>query len=234
MYCGNSKIKKRVVFILAAAGIGKRMNLDYPKQFLEFKGEPLFYSSLQKAYKNDIIDEIIIVTNENNMSYVENFCKNKKMESKVKVIAGGAERQHSIFNAIKKIKNADYVIIQDGVRPFLKERYFYEILSELEKGYDGAIIATKSKDTIKIINENKEVIETPNRNFTVSVQTPQAFKFENLKLAHIEAEKNDFLGTDDASLIEKINGRVKIVYGDYDNIKVTVQEDLKFLEINQK
>lgn len=84
MYCGKSKIEKKVSFILAAAGLGKRMSLDYPKQFFEYKGEPLFYSSLKIAFESTFIDEIIIVTNEENIEYMNNFCKQKNLFSKVK------------------------------------------------------------------------------------------------------------------------------------------------------
>ena len=161
MYSSNSEIKKKVTFILAAAGQGKRMNLNSPKQFLDYKGEPLFYSSLKIAFDNKYIEESIKI--------LDNNC-------------------------------------------------------------DGAIIGVKCKDTIKIIDENGIVLKTPNRDSLIMVHTPQTFKFEILKKAHQMAEKKNILTTDDASLVEMIFGKVKIIYGDYDNIKITVQEDLKFLK----
>ena len=82
----------------------------------------------------------------------------------------------------------------------------------------------------RIIDENGIVVKTPNRNNLIMVHTPQAFKFEILKKAHQIAEEKNILATDDASLVEMISGKVKIIYGDYDNIKITVQEDLKFLK----
>jgi len=180
MYSSNSEIKKKVTFILAAAGQGKRMNLNSPKQFLDYKGEPLFY--------------------------------------------------YSIYNAIKKIEDTDIVIIQDAARPFLKDKYIEESIKILDNNCDGAIIGVKCKDTIKIIDENGIVLKTPNRDSLIMVHTPQTFKFEILKKAHQMAEKKNILTTDDASLVEMIFGKVKIIYGDYDNIKITVQEDLKFLK----
>jgi len=211
MYSGNSEIKKKVTFILAAAGQGKRMNLNSPKQFLDYKGEPLFYSSLKIAFDNKYIDDIIIVTNKENL------------------VEGGSERQYSIYNAIKKIENTDIVIIQDAARPFLKDKYIEESLKILDNDCDGAIIGVKCKDTIKIIDKNGIVLETPNRDNLIMVHTPQTFKFEILKKAHQMAEEKNILATDDASLVEMISGKVKIINGDYDNIKITVQEDLKFL-----
>ena len=231
MHSGNSEIKKKVTFILAAAGQGKRMNLNSPKQFLDYKGEPLFYSSLKIAFDNKYIDDIIIVTNKENLNFMVKYCQDKNLLSKVKyIVEGGSERQYSIYNAIKKIENTDIVIIQDAARPFLKDKYIEESLKILNDDCDGAIIGVKCKDTIKIIDENGIVLKTPNRDSLIMVHTPQTFKFEILKKAHQMAEKKNILTTDDASLVEMIFGKVKIIYGDYDNIKITVQEDLKFLK----
>ncbi len=159
------------------------------------------------------------------------YCQNKNLFSKVKyIVEGGSERQYSIYNAIKKIKDTDIVIIQDAARPFLKDKYIEESLKILNDDCDGAIIGVKCKDTIKIIDENGIVLETPNRDNLIMVHTPQTFKFEILKKAHQMAEEKNILATDDASLVEMISGKIKIIYGDYDNIKITVQEDLKFLK----
>ena len=231
MYSSNSEIKKKVTFILAAAGQGKRMNLNSPKQFLDYKGEPLFYSSLKIAFDNKYIDDIIIVTNKENLNFMVKYCQDKNLFSKVKyIVEGGSERQYSIYNAIKKIEDTDIVIIQDAARPFLKDKYIEESIKILDNNCDGAIIGVKCKDTIKIIDENGIVLKTPNRDSLIMVHTPQAFKFEILKKAHQMAEEKKILATDDASLVEMISGKVKIIYGDYDNIKITVQEDLKFLK----
>lgn len=231
MYSGNSEIKKKVTFILAAAGQGKRMNLNLPKQFLDYKGEPLFYSSLKLAFQNKYIDDIIIVTNKENLNYMIKYCQDKNLMSKVKyIVEGGRERQYSIYNAIKKIEDTDIVIIQDAARPFLKDKYIEESIRILNNDCDGAIIGVKCKDTVKIIDKNGIVLETPNRDSLILTQTPQTFKFEILKKAHQVAEEKNILTTDDASLVEMISGKIKFVQGDYDNIKITVQEDLKFLK----
>ena len=231
MYGSKSEIKK-VSFILAAAGQGKRMNLSSPKQFLEYKNEPLFYSSLKVAFKNKNIDEIIIVTNKENLEYMVKYCNNKKLNSKVKyIVEGGSERQYSIYNAIKKIEKTDIVMIQDAARPFLKDKYIEESLKALEdENVDGVVVGAKCKDTIKIVDENGFIIDTPKRENLISTHTPQTFRFEVLKKAHEEAERKNILATDDAALVEMILGNVKFIHGDYDNIKITTQEDLKYLE----
>ena len=174
---------------------------------------------------------IFEVVNKENLNFMVKYCQDKNLFSKVKyIVEGGSERQYSIYNAIKKIEDTDIVIIQDAARPFLKDKYIEESIKILDNDCDGAIIGVKCKDTVKIIDENGIVVETPNRDNLIMVHTPQTFKFEILKKAHQIAEEKNILATDDASLVEMISGKVKIIYGDYDNIKITVQEDLKFLK----
>lgn len=225
MYSGNLK----VTLILAAAGVGKRMGLGYPKQFLEHKGKPLFILPLEVAQKSEIIDEIIVVTNGKNIELVKNHCEKYGIKKLAKVVSGGIERQNSIYNALKCDNESDIILVQDGVRPFLKERYIEECCKVVAKERVGAVIGVRVKDTIKVIDENFEVKSTPTRANLIAVHTPQAFDGKLLKEAYERAERDGVLGTDDSSLVERIGGRVKIVLGDYDNIKITTQEDLRFL-----
>lgn len=225
MYSSNFK----VTLILAAAGVGKRMGLGYPKQFLEHKGKPLFIIPLEVAQKSDIVDEIIVVTNEENISLVENYCSQYRIDKVVKVVQGGKERQDSIYNALGYDNESDIILVQDGVRPFLKERYIEECCKIVAKEGSGAVVGVQVKDTIKVIDENFEVVSTPKRADLIAVHTPQAFDGKVLKEAYRKAKEENFLGTDDSSLVERIGGKVKILLGDYDNIKITTQEDLKFL-----
>lgn len=230
MYCGDFEVRKKVTLILAAAGVGKRMGLGYPKQFLEYQGKPLFIFPLEIAQKSKIIDDIIISTNEENITFVEEYC-NKYQITKVKcVVAGGKERQDSIYNALQYDKDSDIILVQDGVRPFLKEKYIKECCDVISKEKCGAVIGVKVKDTIKVINQGGMVENTPKRDTLVAVHTPQGFEGKILKEAYFKAEKEKFLGTDDSSLVERLGHEVKIVLGDYDNIKITTQEDLKFLK----
>ncbi|WP_291259520.1 2-C-methyl-D-erythritol 4-phosphate cytidylyltransferase [Fusobacterium sp.] len=225
MYSGNLK----VTLILAAAGVGKRMGLGYPKQFLEYREKPLFILPLEVAQKSEIIDEIIVVTNDENIELVRNYCEKYGIKKLTKVVAGGAERQNSIYNALKCDNESDIILVQDGVRPFFKERYIEECCKVVVEERAGAVIGVRVKDTIKVIDENFEVKSTPMRANLIAVHTPQAFDGKLLKEAYERAERDGFLGTDDSSLVERIGGRVKIVLGDYDNIKITTQEDLRFL-----
>lgn len=231
MYCGNSKIDKKVTLILAAAGVGKRMGLSYPKQFLEYKNKPLFVTPLEVAQESNVIDDIILVTNEENIGLVDDICKKYNITKVKEIVAGGKERQNSIYNALKKDKKSDIILVQDGVRPFLKAKYIEKSceLLENEKDLAGVVVGVPVKDTIKVVGIDGEILATPNRSGLIAVHTPQTFRGDILKQAYEQAEKDNFLGTDDSSLVERLNLKVKILIGDYDNIKITTQEDLKFL-----
>lgn len=227
MYCGDSKI----TLIIAAAGVGKRMKLGYPKQFLEIDGKPLFIRSLEIAERSEYVSEIIISTEQESIELVEQLCKKYRIFKVKNIISGGDERQYSIENALEYCEDNSIIAVQDAVRPFLKEKYFYQALEMFEEDLkiDGVVVGVPLKDTIKRVSIDGKVIETPKREEYVAVHTPQIFKGRILKEAYKKAREDNFLGTDDSSLVERIGGKVKILIGDYDNIKITTVEDLKFL-----
>ncbi|MDU1912087.1 2-C-methyl-D-erythritol 4-phosphate cytidylyltransferase [Fusobacterium sp.] len=233
MYSSDSEIeKKKITLILAAAGIGKRIGLDYPKQFFEYNGKPLFIFPLETAEKSSLIDEIIIVTNENNIDLVKKQCNKYSIKKVKKVLAGGKERQDSIYNALKEDEGSTYILVQDGVRPFMKEKYIEMTCAALDndKTLAGAVIGVAVKDTIKVVGLDGEILATPNRAGLIAVHTPQTFRGDILKKAYKIAEDEKFLGTDDSSLVERAGEKVKIIIGDYDNIKITTLEDLLSLK----
>ncbi len=233
MYSSDSEIKKKkITLILAAAGIGKRMGLDYPKQFFEHNGTPLFIFPLETAENSSLIDEIIIVTNENNIDLVKKQCNKYNIKKVRKILAGGKERQDSIYNALKEDEGSTYILVQDGVRPFMKEKYIKMTCEALDKDKTlaGAVIGVPVKDTIKVVGIDGEILATPNRAGLIAVHTPQTFRGDILKEAYKKAEAEKFLGTDDSSLVERAGEKVKIITGDYDNIKITTLEDLLSLK----
>ena len=217
---------------MAAAGVGKRMGLSYPKQFLEYNGKPLFIHTLETGEYSPLITDIVVVTGKELITEVRNLCE-KFGITKVKNIAeGGKERQNSIYNALKYCDKNSYIAVQDGVRPFFKGSYIEDAFNELEnnKKIDGVVIGVPVKDTIKIVDENGIIISTPKRATLMAAQTPQVFRGEILINAYEKAERDSFLGTDDSSLVEREGGVVKILLGEYNNIKVTTIEDLSFLK----
>ena len=221
-------------FIVAAAGVGKRMGLDYPKQFLEIDGKPIFIKTLEVIEKSEIVEGIIVVTNGEYISKVEELCGNFGITKVKKVVGGGKERQDSIYNALLQIPKNTLVGVQDGVRPFIEERYISDSYNKLmsESQLDGIVIGVPVKDTIKIVDENGKIIETPNRATLFAAQTPQIFRSEILRESYEKAKKEKFLGTDDSSLVERLGGNIEFLVGSYKNIKITTTEDLIFFQKN--
>ncbi len=208
----------KIVAVLLAAGEGKRFGEK--KQFIKLKGEPVFQYSINTVNKIDEITDIILVLPEEDLDRIKIFSfKN------VKKLAGGKERQESVYNALNKIDNADIVIIHDTARPFATEDMFLDGIKNVKKGFDGSITAIKARDTIKKVEDNS-VIETLDRNELYIVQTPQTFKFEILKKAHEKAKEDNFTGTDDSSLVEKMGGNITVNKGSVLNFKITTKEDL--------
>lgn len=229
MHSSQPKVEKRASFILACAGMGKRMGLRQAKQFLEYEGKPLFLRSLLCAETSHYIGEIIVVTQEEFISYVENICKEEKIQKIYAVVSGGKERQDSVFAALQAVSGKyPYIVVQDAARPFCKEKYFEACWQALEEGYDGAVVGVKVRDTIKKIS-GESIVTTPEREKLFAAHTPQMFRADILIKAYQLAYQENFLGTDDASLVERLSYKVKAIFGDYDNIKITVLEDLKFL-----
>lgn len=231
MHSGNFEVK--CTLIVAAAGSGKRMGLSFPKQFLKYKGKPLFINVLEVGENSSLVKDIIVVTKEELVDEVLDLCKSYNLKKIKKVIKGGEDRQSSIYNALKYCSKDSIIAVQDGVRPFFKECYLEKALEELKNNKEivGAIIGVPVKDTVKRINKNNLIEETPNRETLYLAQTPQVFKGEILINSYEKALKDKFLGTDDSSLVERYYKNIKIVQGDYSNIKITTMEDLKFLNL---
>ena len=208
----------KIVAVLLAAGQGKRFGEK--KQFIRLKGEPLFQYSLNTLNKLDFIDEIILVLPQEDLSRI-----NPPSFIPLKKVTGGKERQDSVYNALKSIQDADIVIVHDTARPFATEKMFIQSVENVKKGWDGSITAYPAKDTIKKV-ENNQVLETIDRKNLYIIQTPQTFVFEKLLDAHEKAKKENFLGTDDASLMERAGYKITVNQGSVLNFKITTKEDL--------
>ena len=167
--------------IILAGGKGKRMGSAISKQFIDIKGKPIIYYTLKKFSENKKIDNIIVVLPEDEVKYFkENILK--KYELRInKIVIGGKERQDSVYNALKSLKNSstDIVLIHDGARPFISERIINEGIKFAEI-YGAAAPGVMPKDTIKVKNEKNFSVDTPNRANLVSIQTPQVFKFDEI------------------------------------------------------
>ena len=216
--------KKSVTAIIVAAGNGTRMKKKTPKQFLELKNKPILVYTLETFQKTDIIDKIVLVCQESFILYCHELAAKYSLNKIKKIIPGGCKRQVSVGNGLKFV-DTDIVCIHDGVRPFVNQNLIKNIIEECEEN-DGCICAIKPKDTVKFYNNH--VIKTLDRENIYLAQTPQAFKTNILKSCYIKSQKENIYFTDESSLMEYYNHKIKIIDGDYLNIKITTPEDLFF------
>lgn len=216
--------------IIVAAGTGSRMKKDINKQFIKLNNKEIIVHTIDKFYNNNSIDDIVVVIKESEEEYFINNVIKKYGFDNIKITYGGNERQDSVYNGIKELdKNCDVVIVHDGARPFVTDDIIKNSIEEAKK-HNAVVVGVKVKDTIKIVGEDGNIIDTPNRSYLWSVQTPQVFKYEVITKAYEDAYNGNYYGTDDAMLVERIGYNVKMIEGSYDNIKITTQEDLKFGE----
>lgn len=218
--------------IIVAAGSGKRMKSAVAKQYIELKGRTILSYTVETFEKSDNIDEIILVTSQEAIDFVTKNIVNKYQFTKVKaVVAGGAERQDSVYNGLKKVsKDTDVVLIHDGVRPFVNDSYITK-LESIAMEFGACVLGAPVKDTIKICDSEGCIVDTPNRSTLWLAQTPQCFKYDVIINAYEKAYKEGYTGTDDSVLVEKTGVKVKMVEGDYNNIKITTPEDLYIGEV---
>lgn len=221
---------KKVTAILPAAGIGKRMGAGSKKQFLEVHGKPILAHTLEKFHHAIYVDEVILVLQNEWIPFVQEEIIGPYGFSRVHtLVPGGAERQDSVYEGLKAVKESDIVLVHDAVRPCVRADKIDELI-EIAVEYPAAILAVRPKDTIKQQDANGFVARTIDRNTLWNVQTPQAFQYSLLRSAFDKAYAEKYYGTDEAMLIERLGHAVKIVEGHYDNIKITTPEDLALAE----
>lgn len=220
---------KKIAVIIAAAGSGNRMGSGIPKQYMEILGKPVLTRTVEAFEKNAAIDGIYLVVNRD---FTE-FCRgeyfsdrNGKGAGKVKqIVAGGAQRQDSVYAALSVIpEDVDFVLVHDGARPFVTDETINAVIEDTVK-HGASVAAVPVKDTIKSADDGV-FNETLDRSRLYSIQTPQGFCRGLLKQAYEKAFAENFYGTDDAVLVEKMGEKVYLVKGDYHNIKITTKEDI--------
>lgn len=207
------------------------MGMETPKHFLRLEGRPILAYTIDAFESCPVVNQIFLVVR----SGEEEFCLREVVEKYgfkkvLKVVIGGERRQDSVYNAIKELDiDTDIVIVHDGVRPFVPTALISESIKSAMY-FDGVIAALPLKDTIKEVTKDGIVKDTPKRELFYLAQTPQTFKKRVLESAFISAYNDDFFGTDEASLVERTGGKVKIIEGSYENIKITTKEDLVHAE----
>ena len=236
----------KVVVIIPAAGLGTRMASSASakgkkpgasKQFTELAGTPILIHTLRKFVLSAEVGEICIALRANEIEgFRARLDKEGKdtLKKKVHLVEGGEHRQQSVAHAIAAISAApdDIVLVHDAVRPFVTSEIIHDVIKAARK-YGAAIAAVPAVDTIKEVQRTAEgavITATIPRERVVMAQTPQGFRYDVLKTAFDEAIADGFLGTDEASLVERSGHEVAVVMGSARNIKITTPADMELAE----
>ncbi len=211
--------------VILAAGNGTRMGIEKSKMLLEIAGKTVIERSVEAFSDLPEIDEIIVVCRECD---IEEFSRLISDES-ITFVIGGSTRQQSVMNAVETIDECDFILIHDGARPLVTQRAIINTLDKAQM-FGAAATGVSVKDTIKIIDKEYAIVDTPDRNSLVSIQTPQIFDFSLYKKALEKANKENRDYTDDCQLVENFGHKVYTVMGDYDNIKITTKSDIALAE----
>jgi 2-C-methyl-D-erythritol 4-phosphate cytidylyltransferase len=216
--------------IIPAAGLGRRMNASVSKQYLRLNGKPILAHTLDVFENCPLINEIVLVINPAERELCQDQVIAAYSYTKVRLVAGGNTRQESVYAGLEAADpQTRIVLIHDGARPLIRESVIRKSIAETVK-HQATVVGVPAKNTIKVINAAGFVEHTPDRNLLVEIQTPQTFAYDLIRAAHQQARQAGVVGTDDAFLVEWLKIPVKIVVGDYSNIKITTPEDLTIAE----
>jgi 2-C-methyl-D-erythritol 4-phosphate cytidylyltransferase len=212
--------------IIVAGGSGSRMNSDIPKQFLELNGNPVLMHTIQAFYQSQHQPKIILVLASGDLERWQKLKKQYNFNIPHEIVAGGAERFHSVKNGLSLIQEKDAVVaIHDAVRPLVSQDTITNCFkTAIEKG--NAVASVPSKDSVRKLTDGNSA--ALNRNEIYLVQTPQVFQLEQLNTAY--QQNFDSFFTDDASVVEKAGYKINLEKGDEFNFKITFKEDLKLAE----
>jgi 2-C-methyl-D-erythritol 4-phosphate cytidylyltransferase len=226
----------KVTAIVPSAGLGKRFGPDTNKPFQILDGKPLVVWSLETLESVDEIEEIIPILKEGDREKASEVIGKYKLSKVKKMAAGGKERQDSVYNGLKLVENGTGIIlIHDGARPFIDKALIQDALRQMldilkhGEDCDGVVLGVPVKDTIKEVKKGI-VKKTLRRDSLWAIQTPQVFLYSSLAKAFEKAIREGFYSTDDAALVEKYGGKVRVIMGSYRNIKITTLEDLTVAE----
>ena len=225
---------EKLVAIVPAAGAGKRRGLGIIKAFAVLRGAPLIVHCLRMLAQTELVAEAIVVLapaeGDEGRTLLASYQSEYFSTLPIKVVAGGKERQDSVANALAAVPaDAAYIAVHDGARPFAGRAVFARTLAAA-KEQGAAIAAVPVKNTIKVVDANGVVVDTPVRSTLVAVQTPQVFRAQLLKDAYAHLAAHPAAVTDDASVVELVGHKVVVAVGRYENIKITTPEDLVLAE----
>lgn len=217
---------KTVTAVILVAGNSTRYGQNRNKNFEIIHEKTVMSYSLNAFHENSYIDNIIIGAKKEEIPVIEDIIQKEQLTKPINIVIGGNSRQETVYHCIQKTE-ADIVIIHDGARPAIKQEYINQCMESMEE-FKGATIGVPSKDTIKITDENNVVVQSTQRSNTWIIQTPQCFDRKTLLAMH-EKYKHEAV-TDDCMLLERNKDKVKILEGDYTNIKITTYEDINVMK----
>lgn len=228
----------KVFTIIPAAGLGTRMSAGRPakppKQFTELAGQPILIHTLRRFADCPQVERILVALRKHELPGFQQRLNQEAFAGRVELVEGGDHRQHSVANALARLKaaNDDIVLVHDGVRPFITRAIIEDVIQGAQK-HGAAIAGVPALDTIKQVDRTADgaiITSTIPRERVVLAQTPQGFRYHLLKKAFDEAQADNFTGTDEASLVERAGHSVAVVMGSPRNIKVTTPGDMELAE----
>jgi len=219
----------KVYAVIPAGGKGKRGGTETPKQYIRFHGKELIVYTLEVFQKCNLIDEIIIAAEPSYFSLLNKIKKDYNLTKITQIVGGGEERQDSVNNVLKSLKadDNDLIAVHDAARPLLPENILTKAINTA-KEKRNALVCLKARDTL--LKGDRIVKEYIDRTEIYYVQTPQIFKYKDLKKAMKKAYEKNFIGTDESMLIKEIGIDINIVEGSMLNFKVTTATDIEMFE----
>lgn len=228
----------RVSVILPAAGLGTRMGRTVPekagtsrKQFMLLEGSPILLHTIRKFVSSPSVSEIVVALRGEDLDWVRELLKRENFTKPVRLVEGGDSRQHSVENALATLgPGTQLVAVHDAVRPFIEHSTLEKVFAEADQS-GAAIVGIVPVDTVKLIHRNK-IRQTIPRERLILAQTPQVFRFELLQQAFAKAREDGFTGTDESSLVERLEQvEVSVIPGSDRNIKITKPSDIDLAKL---
>ena len=217
--------------VVLSGGKGSRMNSNIHKQYLLLQGKPVITYALE-AFEKSPVDEIVLVTGAGEEEYCRKMIVEEyHLKKVVKIVPGGKERYDSVYAGLKAAEGSDYVLIHDGARPFVTDEIIRRAMEEVQKSR-ACVVGMPVKDTIKIVDSDAHVTDTPERKNVWMVQTPQVFEYPLIRKAYEGLLQQEHItATDDAMAVEQMSHiPIKMLEGSYANIKITTPEDMAIAE----
>jgi len=217
--------------VLPAGGRGERFGGKLPKQFIRLQGETVLHRSIALFESLNAVHDIVVVAPARYVKRVQQIVRRDGFRKVSRVAAGGRERQESVWNGLNAFsRRPDIVLVHDAVRPFVTGGLVRKIIRQVIR-YRATVVATRINDTVKVEGPAGFLTRTLERKHLWTVQTPQGFHYALLLDAHKAARRAGFVGTDEASLVERLGVPVRIVEGNERNLKITTRNDLELAKL---